>query len=52
MVFDMYAVGLQKVTLTSTADAARAVLAVLRDSINTGADLPPVTPLSWADFDL
>ncbi|KAJ5485753.1 hypothetical protein N7530_000053 [Penicillium desertorum] len=45
-VFDMYADGLQKVTLTSTADAARAVLAVLRDSINTGADLPPVTHLA------
>jgi nucleoside-diphosphate-sugar epimerase len=45
-VFDMYADGLQKVTLTSTADAARAVLAVLRDSISTGADLPPVTHLA------
>ncbi|CAG8907855.1 unnamed protein product [Penicillium egyptiacum] len=45
-VFDMYADGLQKVTLTSTADTARAVLAVLRDSINTAADLPPVTHLA------
>lgn len=45
-IFDMYGDGLQKVTLTSTADAARAVLAVLRDSINTGTDLPPVTHLA------
>ncbi|KAJ8103437.1 hypothetical protein POJ06DRAFT_279230 [Lipomyces tetrasporus] len=45
-VFDMYADGLQKVTLTSTADTARAVLAVLRNSINTGADLSPITHLA------
>ncbi|KAI9038567.1 uncharacterized protein KD926_010612 [Aspergillus affinis] len=34
------------ITLTSTADTARAVLAVLRDSINNGTDLSPVTLLS------
>jgi len=45
-VFDMYADGLQKVTLTSTADVARAVLAVLRNSINTDADLSPITLLA------
>ncbi|KAI9042362.1 uncharacterized protein KD926_005657 [Aspergillus affinis] len=45
-VFDMYSDGLQKVTLTSTADTARAVLAVLRNSINNGANLSPVTLLS------
>ncbi|KAL4919653.1 hypothetical protein BDW62DRAFT_216802 [Aspergillus aurantiobrunneus] len=45
-VFDMYADGSQKITLTSTADTARAVLAVLRNSITTGADLPPVTLLA------
>jgi len=45
-VFDMYADGLQKITLTSTTDAARAVLALLRNSINTGADLPPITLLA------
>jgi nucleoside-diphosphate-sugar epimerase len=45
-VFDMYADGSQKVTLTSTADTARAVLALLRNSINNNADLPPVTLLA------
>ncbi|KAL2858979.1 hypothetical protein BJX68DRAFT_262498 [Aspergillus pseudodeflectus] len=45
-VFDMYADGSQKVTLTSTADTARAVLAVLRNSINNGAELPPITLLA------
>ncbi|RJE19905.1 hypothetical protein PHISCL_07753 [Aspergillus sclerotialis] len=45
-VFDMYADGLQKVTLTSTADTARAVLAVLRNSINSGAGLSPTTLLA------
>ncbi|GIC92831.1 uncharacterized protein Aud_009304 [Aspergillus udagawae] len=45
-VFDMYADGSQKVTLTSTADTARAVLAILRNSINYGADLSPITLLA------
>ncbi|KAE8363267.1 hypothetical protein BDV27DRAFT_146255 [Aspergillus caelatus] len=45
-VFDVYADGLQKVTLTSLGDVAWAVLAVLRNSIHTGADLPPVTHLA------
>ncbi|CEN61913.1 hypothetical protein ASPCAL08558 [Aspergillus calidoustus] len=45
-VFDMYADGSQKVTLTSTADTARAVLAVLRNSINNDAELPPITLLA------
>jgi hypothetical protein len=48
-VFDLYADGSQNVMLTSTADTARAVLAVLRDSINnnsSSADLPPVTLLA------
>lgn len=45
-VFDLYADGSQKVTLTSTADTARAVLAVLRNSINNSADLPPITLLA------
>ncbi|KAK9237788.1 hypothetical protein V1525DRAFT_402924 [Lipomyces kononenkoae] len=44
--FDVYADGLQKVTLTSTADTARAVLAILRDSIDNCADLSPVTLLA------
>ncbi|KAF7595975.1 hypothetical protein BBP40_004121 [Aspergillus hancockii] len=46
LVFDMYADGSQKITFTSTADTARAVLAVLRNSINNGADLSPVTFLA------
>ncbi|KAJ5604120.1 hypothetical protein N7537_007076 [Penicillium hordei] len=45
-VFDIYGDGLQKVTLTSLGDAARAVLALLKNSIKTGADLPPVTHLA------
>ncbi|KAL4772018.1 hypothetical protein BDW60DRAFT_216746 [Aspergillus nidulans var. acristatus] len=45
-VFDLYADGLQKVTLTSTTDTARAVLAILRNSINKGGDLSPVTLLA------
>lgn len=44
--FDMYADGSQKVTLTSTADTARAVLAILRNSINNGAELSPITLLA------
>lgn len=45
-IFDIYGDGLQKVTLTSLGDVARAVLALLRNSINTGADLPQVTHLA------
>ncbi|KAJ6099134.1 hypothetical protein N7467_000669 [Penicillium canescens] len=45
-VFDIYGDGLQKVTLTSLRDVALAVLALLRNSISTGAELPQVTHLA------
>lgn len=45
-VFDIYGDGLQKVTLTCLDDVARAVVAILKDSIATGSPLPQVTHLS------